>query len=173
VTYFSSVQFCHFVCAFSCADRSVAVCTGSTAYCAPEQCMRLNGRCGMTSLLHFHQELSRNTIDTSPTKSPWIYFTMKMQYARKISKLLRTVFTGRQLSLLCRCPVLAIAEAFVCVCVCVCVCLFVSLSVNCSCICSSKFGLHAHQQTHRWQAIRRSDGAVHSICLSYSACVFM
>ena len=37
---------------------------------------------------------------------------------------------------------------------------------NCSRVCSSRIGLHAHQQTHRWQAIRRSDGAVHACRLT-------
>jgi len=34
---------------------------------------------------------------------------------------------------------------------------------NCSRVCSSRIGLQAHQQTYRWQAIRRSDGAVQSV----------
>jgi len=33
----------------------------------------------------------------------------------------------------------------------------------CSHVCSSKVGLHAHQQTHRWQAIRRFERAVYAV----------
>jgi len=43
---------------------------------------------------------------------------------------------------------------------------------SCSRICNSRIGLYTHERTHWWQeAIRRSDGAVRSVCVCVCVCV--
>jgi len=41
----------------------------------------------------------------------------------------------------------------------------------CSRVCSSRIGLHAHQQTHRWQAIRRFSRRRSPSCIVAKRCV--